>query len=449
MPTIVTRGAGSARGFGFSQLSTSAPGWIYAYYFASTAMQTGPLAFNASGQILSLGWTGSKDGILTISKSGTTVSQIENTTGNMRVSYNNPCYFDTTNGFLYFASEFASGIGTAKMSPSSQTYSWTRYATGNFTNYTPESNGITVDSSQNVYACGVLTQNTGCCNYVYFGTILKQNSSGTLTYVALYNEYAGATVSFKDVVLTTSQSPTVAGNTNISAGYSVGIIMSFTSTLTENWKKQFSIGTNNIYFYSLDKDSSNNYYVCAYNAANGNILTLKYNSSGVLQWQQTFYAGIASYATKIKVSAAGDIYVMGTTSASKNPLILLKYNNSGVLQWQRLFTPSGALVVSGTGGLLVDDTNNSIVFTFGIYNSNLGSGYVRLIIRYSMDGSKLGTYAVGSSSIVISASSGTSSASSGVDANSTITYRSTPATSGVGPTLTYSSVSYSSSLTVI
>jgi hypothetical protein len=452
-PTAITLGAASARGFG-AFTSMGGGGWIFAYYRTGNSVLLGPICINGSGQILSLGAVGgSNDGILTISSAGAIVSQIANTSGVFFAKDSSTCFFDSTNNFLYFVSAYpsSSGIGIAKVTPSSSSYSWTRYYQGSFTNTTAEPYGVVVDSSQNVYSCGQLTQDQGCCGIVPFAAIAKQNSSGAFTYYALHNDVAGGLAKFVKIILSSAQNPIVVGVNNIVGGYSVGCIFSFTSTLESNWKKQISNGSQNILFNSVAKDSSDNYYVVGANVSTspGLGLLIKYNSSGVVQWQRSLAptSGGLTFSS-VSVSSSGDIYVLGYTSGIKSPLVLVKYNSSGTLQWQRLFTP-GTITLNNFNELVIDDSTKSIYFPVCYNGSNLGNGTIRLIIKYPMDGSKLGTYAVGSTTMTISASSHTSATISYTEATASMTYRTTPAINGVGPTLSYSNVSYSSSLTTL
>ncbi len=85
-------------------------------------------------------------------------------------------------------------------------------------------------------------------------------------------------------------------------------------------------------------------------SGSGNIILVKYNSSGVVQWARTVTAGSdrstfysVSVAVDGSVYAAGSIYGIGTydfgnsvtaagTSGGEN-IVLVKYNSSGVPQW--------------------------------------------------------------------------------------------------------------------
>lgn len=90
----------------------------------------------------------------------------------------------------------------------------------------------------------------------------------------------------------------------------------------------------------LAKDSEDNIYmVVTYNEASMNRgLLRKYDKEGTLQWSRVyseFQYGLTLPA--VNVDSSGNIYVAGTTlpePSSDSDVILLKYNSSGDLQWE-------------------------------------------------------------------------------------------------------------------
>ncbi len=97
----------------------------------------------------------------------------------------------------------------------------------------------------------------------------------------------------------------------------------------------------------------------------GDIVTVKYNSSGVQQWQ-AFYNGpmnLTDYASQLTVGPTGDVYVLGTShgGVTDNDIVLLKYRGSdGVLMWvDRVDGPAhgsdgpGSLIMSSSGDVIV------------------------------------------------------------------------------------------------
>lgn len=446
MPTIVTRGAGSARGFGFGG-AAAIPYWIAAYYSASSNPNIGPVFLNNSNQIISLGQaTGSSNGPLVLSSTGALVNQLSQTTLSDFPYYSAKVSFDSTNDFFYMAGPGLSNqIALAKVSASSYAFSWLRYFTT--TGSPAYSLGLScaVDASQNVYVVGQLNQTAACCNSYGYATIGKYNSSGTYQWSKLRSQSLSSADYFFDVVVSSGGSPVVVGKYLEGAGYQAGVIMSFNSAGTELWGRRLSNGTDNITFNAMTKDSSDNYYVCGYNNTLNQSFIVKYNSSGTIQWQRTINSCTAQ---SITIDSVGDIYIYA--AGNSTTFYILKYNSSGVIQWQRQFVYQSTLLrASQIGDIKILNSESSIVLAVIAYQSSLGTGYNRLIYKYPANGSKTGTYAIGSKSVIVSASSLTDAAGSYTDAAANITNRTVAITTTSPANPTYSAASNSLSLTTI
>ncbi|CAG0998020.1 Thermophilic serine proteinase [Flavobacteriales bacterium] len=125
---------------------------------------------------------------------------------------------------------------------------------------------------------------------------------------------------------------------------------------------------------------------------NGNydLYLAKYNASGVLLWD-VVYAGAGGWhdaATDLRVDASGNVYVTGsvfTSSNDSNDVVTLKYNASGVLQWDEIYNGSSSLNDGGTS-LQLDASGNVYVSAF-TQDANNGSDF--LLLKYNNSGSLL------------------------------------------------------------
>ncbi len=87
-------------------------------------------------------------------------------------------------------------------------------------------------------------------------------------------------------------------------------------------------------------DEAGNVYVTGYMkpypAGDYDYITLKYNSSGVLQWASVYNGpeNGSDQACDLEVDAAGNVYVTGVSmGSSSEDYATIKYNSAGVLQW--------------------------------------------------------------------------------------------------------------------
>ncbi|MBV6462576.1 MAG: hypothetical protein HJHJAOHD_02752 [Flavobacteriales bacterium] len=125
---------------------------------------------------------------------------------------------------------------------------------------------------------------------------------------------------------------------------------------------------------------------------NGNydIYVAKYNASGVLLWDAV-YAGAGGWhdaAADLQVDASGNVYVTGsvyTSSNDSNDVITLKYNSSGSLQWSDVYNGASSLNDGGTS-LQLDASGNVYVSAF---TQDANNGFDFLLLKYDNSGSLL------------------------------------------------------------
>jgi hypothetical protein len=161
-----------------------------------------------------------------------------------------------------------------------------------------EINGVTVDSSGNFYFSSRAVPSTGSTNSYW--SLVKYNTAGSLQF-----QKALATGQYSNM-------------------------------------------------QNVGRDSSNNIYACGliYDAPSGFYRTgiVKYNSSGVVQWQKYYSVGQEN-SGQIAVDTSGNVYVISGGSGRGNSLA--KLDTSGNLQWQTdlydgLGMRFGALTTDGT-----------------------------------------------------------------------------------------------------
>jgi hypothetical protein len=215
-------------------------------------------------------------------------------------------------------------------------------------NWPPPSAGITVARAYdcdidpingNYYEVGMTQVNGGTTK----GTYIRKNSSSTsIAYVALGFITAGSILPFYDgtqsIKLLSDYNPVITytrfiTNTNYCAVVKLDktpvAIVPGKFNLPMIWGRMLSLSLNTTLKTKLIRtDSSDNSYVILNDTGSINGYLVKYDSSGVIQWQRRISNVQLS---GLYVTSAGDCYLTGVSS---NKLWIAQYNNAGSIQWQ-------------------------------------------------------------------------------------------------------------------
>ncbi len=154
------------------------------------------------------------------------------------------------------------------------------------------------------------------------------------------------------------------------------------------WVQRYGSANAEYGFVSLAVDDSENVYVTGNSLGLGigtglDYATIKYNSSGIQQWVQT-YNGPGNgndAATSIAVDGSGNVYVTGYSDPGgfNNDYATIKYNSSGIQQWVQRYNGTGN-GWNGAHSLAVDGLGN--VYVTGISAESINS-YDYATIKYS------------------------------------------------------------------
>ncbi len=313
---------------------------------------------------------------------------------------------------------------------SSGTKQWTKQlgtsSSSCFTNeygYYPSScgssagNGVTTDSSGNIYVTGYtvggLDGNTSLGSSDIFLT--KYNSSGTKQWTKQLGNSGNQ--HGKDVTTDSSGNIYVTGYTagGLDGNTELGVwdifLVKYNSSGTKQWTKQLGTSSSD-QGNSVTTDSSGNIYVTGvtYNYLDGNtgiggagdIFLVKYNSSGTKQWTKQLGTSSRDEGKGVTTDSSGNIYVTGytvglenyigldgNTSLGTTDIFLTKYNSSGTKQWTKQFGTSS--MDEGTG--VTTDSSGNIYVTGSTYlgglDGNTSSGsYDIFLVKYNSDGVK-------------------------------------------------------------
>jgi len=270
-------------------------------------------------------------------------------------------------------------------------------------NYSNYGYSLALDSSDNIYVAGYIENKTNSDDRDI--CLVKYNSTAHYQWNTTFGGKGwdigyGIAVDSLDNIYIVGYSESVDPNGDV-------VIIKYNSSGNIEFNKSWG-GADNDLAYSVTRDKTDNIYITGYTASFGpngsNIFLIKYNSSGTLKYNETWGGASIDEGRSLKLDSEGNIYVVGNTKsfgAKEYDIVLLKYNNSGELQWN--FTWSGYkddlgydidldskknIYITGTtqslgdinGNVCLLKFNNSGNFlwnkTFGGENIDIGCGIV-------------------------------------------------------------------------
>ncbi len=261
-----------------------------------------------------------------------------------------------------------------------------QYYNGPGNNYDVAS-GIVVDNSGNIFVTGA-SVGTGF-SLLDFVT-LKLNSSGVIQWVSRYNFGNGIDIP-SGISLDNSGNPIVSGSSS-------------SSIMNNNWDfasvkynssngaqlaahRQVNVGNAQDKLIAQTKDAAGNIYVTGATSSTGtnfNIQTIKYNSSMVVQWIQTYDGyGMDDFGNTIALDNSGNVIVGGYSDkpGSQKEMVLLKYSNNGSLIWSKTKQPEISTGRAEILKIIVDPSND--IYVGGHYTL---SNQDIAILKYNSNG---------------------------------------------------------------
>ncbi|WP_348343257.1 T9SS type A sorting domain-containing protein [Ignavibacterium sp.] len=145
--------------------------------------------------------------------------------------------------------------------------------------------------------------------------------------------------------------------------------------------------------YAVGSDKNGNLIVAGFAGPSGagDILVLKYNIDGNIVWERTFNGtgNNTDYAQYLDIDNLGNIYILGLTFMTnlQGDLITIKYNGSGVQQWVKTYGGSRNFTDFPVG-IRVDQAGNSYIAGITYENGTDGD---YLTIAYNTNGDSLWT----------------------------------------------------------
>lgn len=279
---------------------------------------------------------------------------------------------------------------------------------------------VVTDDSGNVYCTSRLFPNP--TNPSVDGNdivVVKYNSSGVLQW---HQSYSGVGQDWGyQMVRVPTGGLYVVGNATIGSppsNYLAVIKLDDTGAIV--WQRGISNGTAREVVVDGNDD------VVVTGVIGTNIATVKYNSSGVLQWwREVDAAPSGEMAIGCCTDVSNNVYVVGRTQ-SPFIVIVLKYNSSGVLQWQRTIDGAGGQ----DEGWKILHTNGWLYITGASRAPSNGTHDAVLVAKLKDDGTGAGTF--GNGEFTYAVSTFTEQAGAGVDYPITLTTRTDTLVDGTG-----------------
>lgn len=277
---------------------------------------------------------------------------------------------------------------------------------------------VTVDPSGNVIIAGSSSDGSN------YNLLAKYDTNGNIQWQKKIRQTSTA-IGY-GVSCDSSGNIIVVGSANDTSFYSGIVKLDPSGNIL--WQQKFRYGTQSSAAYSVAIDSLDNVYVVGTGIDTVTLgYVIKYNSSGTLQWQRKLSDRSTNTTPRFVVTdSSNNVYVcVEASSFALGVVSVIKYNSSGVLQWQKYLKGN----VSGSTlarGLAIDSSGNLFVAgTTSVPQVSNNIGYVSII---KTDGSTTSGYAINN----LIDSFVTDSAGTGTDATGTQTVSAGTATDSAG-----------------
>jgi uncharacterized delta-60 repeat protein len=249
-----------------------------------------------------------------------------------------------------------------------------------------DASSITVDASGNVYVAGSSMGSGTSYDYV----TIKYNSSGVQQWMQRYDGTGSSFDAAFSIAVDGSGNVSVAGySTGVGTGYDC-VTIQYNSSGVQQWLQRYNgPGNSTDVVNSIAVDGSGNVYITGFSGGSGtanDYVTIKYNSSGVQQWLQTYNGTGNSFdnAKSLTIDGSGNVYITGysTGSSSGEDYTTIKYNSSGVQQWLQIYNGAGNSH-DNAYSIAIDAPGNVYVTGFSSGNAT-GNDYTT--IKYNSSG---------------------------------------------------------------
>ncbi|MCO6499416.1 MAG: SBBP repeat-containing protein [Vicingus serpentipes] len=251
-----------------------------------------------------------------------------------------------------------------------------------------EGRDIALDKNGNVYVTGYTASTGGNYDYV----TIKYNTSGAQQWVRTYNGTGNGFDEAYAIVVDTNSNVYITGGSDAGGQGTNFVTIKYNTGGTQQWLSSYNGSGNSIDAATqITLDNQFNVYVAGHSFGSGTDLdfaTIKYNNSGTQQWVRRFDGALNFFDVPegIFVDNLNNVYVVGASYggiATENDYATVKYNSSGTLQWSKIF--DGPLNDEDKAFDVVVDQNQNVYVT----GRSMGAGGTAenmLTIKYDLNG---------------------------------------------------------------
>ena len=210
--------------------------------------------------------------------------------------------------------------------------------------------GVAVDNSNNIIVTGYCVMAGPNCDYF----TVKYDSNGTILWQDIIDNrtfdyaFGVATDNSNNIIVTGHSGDPFADYDYFTVKYDSNGMILWQDTIVGDIA------------YDVAVDNSNNIIVTGYCVKSGdkNYFTVKYDSNGAILWQDTLDNGGSDVAQGVAVDNFNNIIVTGFSELSNLDYFTVKYDSNGTILWQDTIDNSGD---DFARGVAVDNSDNIIV----------------------------------------------------------------------------------------